>query len=420
MSKKWKEWKLKALTPIFTGDASRRGERTILTGIMGSLRWWFEVLVRGLGGKACDPTTKEVRCPQDSSKKPTDPGHHCVVCELFGYTGWARKFRLMVVDKDGKTIQNQIKEDDSDDGSNIFILRFIPLHPIAPEEWCLLDATLRLIANYGALGGKTVFKPSDEWGIADLDADDLDDASGQVKVRHSRQGLPLQRDDVIEEVGGVVIVTLSDLKRILSGKPHGEPLKIKVRRDNKTREINAWAGKRHHQDFGLITVKEWPQDIKCALQRVKAYVQQERWRKNFNDQDFAWASLRNFWFVEGRYLGRESKTISTFNVVVGRKQDKSIKETRGRRVIRWSDLLDDSRDEVSRWLAGSQQESKKVFSFKHPEEARRTFGFVKLGLVDFDEIKRRLRQVWQNFNPDNDFMTGEQIMEELFKQEENS
>ncbi len=36
------------------------------------------------------------------------------------------------------------------------------MRPIRDEEWCLLDATLRLIAEYGAIGGKTVFKPSDE------------------------------------------------------------------------------------------------------------------------------------------------------------------------------------------------------------------------------------------------------------------
>ncbi len=78
-----KEWKLKAWTPIWTGDTKRNPARLIPTGIMGSLRWWYEVLVRGLGGKACDPTS-DVRCPDQN-------GRHCVVCELFGCTGWARE-----------------------------------------------------------------------------------------------------------------------------------------------------------------------------------------------------------------------------------------------------------------------------------------------------------------------------------------
>lgn len=146
---------LKALTDIWTGDAQRRGDRLIPTGLLGSIRWWFEVLVRGLGGKACDPTVDGVRCP-DANKEPHEAGHHCVVCELFGCTGWARKFRLTVVDDQGNSLQGQIKPNQT------FTLRFIPLRPIADEEWCLLDATLRLIADYGAIGGKTVFKPSDE------------------------------------------------------------------------------------------------------------------------------------------------------------------------------------------------------------------------------------------------------------------
>jgi CRISPR-associated protein Cmr1 len=152
---KAKEWKLKALTPIWTGGVNQGAGRLIPTGVMGSIRWWFEVLVRGLGGKACDPTAEGVRCP-DENKDPHRPGHRCVVCELFGCTGWARKFRLVILDENGQVIQNQIR------AGQHFILRFIPLRPILDEEWCLLDATLRLIADYGAIGGKTVFKPSDD------------------------------------------------------------------------------------------------------------------------------------------------------------------------------------------------------------------------------------------------------------------
>ncbi|BCP67181.1 type III-B CRISPR module RAMP protein Cmr1 [Thermus thermophilus] len=76
-----KEWKLKALTNIWTGDNKGKGDRLVPTGLMGSLRWWFEVLVRGLGGKACDPTAENVRCP-NKDKEPHKAGHHCVVCVL--------------------------------------------------------------------------------------------------------------------------------------------------------------------------------------------------------------------------------------------------------------------------------------------------------------------------------------------------
>jgi hypothetical protein len=65
------QYELKALTPIWTGDANRQGDRLITTGLLGSIRWWFEVLVLGLGGSACDPTRDSNRCP-GHRKKPTD------------------------------------------------------------------------------------------------------------------------------------------------------------------------------------------------------------------------------------------------------------------------------------------------------------------------------------------------------------
>lgn len=333
-----KAWKLQALTPIWTGGVNGQPTDLHPTGILGSLRWWYEVLVRGLGGKACDPTLEGVRCPDKNIKELDKPGHHCVVCELFGCTGWARKFRLMVLDENGQVIQNQIQ------AGQTFILRFVPLRPIRDEEWCLLDATLRLIADYGAIGGKTVFKPSEE----------------------------PNRQDVL-----------------------------------------------HHQDFGLVIIEQRPEGIGCSRAAAEAYVRDAQWRRDFSDTAFAWASLQNFWCVKGQYLARQSQDKSSFNAVLGRKQHKSIKERRGRRVIRWSDLLENRNDEISKWLAGRQQESKKVFSFKHSQEGGRTFGFVKPGLVDFDEMKGRLHQVWDGFQ-DDEFKIGDQILNELFQQEEGA
>ena len=329
----WKEWKFRALTDIWTGDANRSADRLIPTGIMGSLRWWFEVLVRGLNGKACDPTAREVRCPQDTRKKPTDPCHHCVVCELFGCTGWARKFRLMILDDEGDIIRRQIKADQT------FTLRFIPLRRISPEEWCLLDATLRLIADYGAIGGKTVFKPSDEQG----------------------------RENVF-----------------------------------------------HHRDFGLIKYVGKPEGWECnkTLDELRAYITDTfRWRidipyqyrENGRRYDYSWASLQNFWCVKGRYLARQGSKHSSFNRIIGRRMEKN----------RAQQLFQDT--SANRWLAGRQQESKKVFSFKNPAYARRTFGFTNPGFVGFGEIKNRLVAVWQGFNPDDEFKTGEQILNELIR-----
>lgn len=42
---------LKTLTPLWTGGADGKSDRLHATGIIGSLRWWYEVVVRELGLK---------------------------------------------------------------------------------------------------------------------------------------------------------------------------------------------------------------------------------------------------------------------------------------------------------------------------------------------------------------------------------
>lgn len=144
-------YELQALTDIWTGDAStaqsRQANRLIPTGLLGSIRWWFEVLVRGLGGAPCDPSSNQKACLNEQ---------HCVVCELFGCTGWARKFRFDVRNPQDAVITTKLAK------STTIHLRFTPLRAVKAEEWALLELTLRLIADFGALGGKTVLKPSSQ------------------------------------------------------------------------------------------------------------------------------------------------------------------------------------------------------------------------------------------------------------------
>jgi len=98
--------KIRTLTPLWTGDVDRKCSKIKETGIIGSLRWWYEALVRGFGGYACDPTS-ERRCELDQKrfKKAIREGKSiqealdeqiCPVCQLFGCTGWSRRFRLEV------------------------------------------------------------------------------------------------------------------------------------------------------------------------------------------------------------------------------------------------------------------------------------------------------------------------------------
>jgi CRISPR-associated protein Cmr1 len=136
---------LKTLTPVWTGGVDQICDRLYETGLIGSLRWWYEALVRGLGGYACDPTSEE-RCPDKN-------GQHCVVCELFGCTGWGRKFRLRVVTTDRKIVQDALEKNTE------FVLEFVELREIKDEEKWLLAKAVEIAARYGALGGKTTLKP---------------------------------------------------------------------------------------------------------------------------------------------------------------------------------------------------------------------------------------------------------------------
>lgn len=311
MSGSAKEWRLKALTDLWTGDADRNGGRTIPTGLLGSLRWWFEVLLRGLGGAACDPSDPNGRCPVQQGKR-------CVVCELFGCTGWGRKFRFEVRDGSGGIMSKQIKKDTE------FTLRFTPLRPVAAEEWALLDLTIRLIADYAALGGRTVLRPSDE--------------------------------------------------------------------------VNR-SGSRQHRDYGIIEVEERPTLKPVSRAEIERYVCDNRLRKP-EQEDFSWASLTNFWCVNGKHLARQDASHSTFNKVLGRMEPKK----QGQQLA--------SNNTVNQWLAGKQQESKKVFSFQDPP---RTFGFVKREVITFEQMKQRLEQEWRSLGP-NDFVTGGAILTRLTTQ----
>lgn len=118
------EINIKTLTPLWTGGVEAgKCDRIHETGILGSLRWWMEVLVRGMGGQAKDPTAEK---PEDRSSldpKKFDAKIYrqlqdeverrqylrnaglCDVSQVFGATGWKHRFRLSVSMDEDK--QNQ-------------------------------------------------------------------------------------------------------------------------------------------------------------------------------------------------------------------------------------------------------------------------------------------------------------------------
>jgi len=81
---------IKIKTPVWTGDIDQKGTLLHSTGIVGSLRWWTEAILRSMGKYACDPTSDE-RCPQEERNKK-----YCSACIIFGATGIRRTFRLNI------------------------------------------------------------------------------------------------------------------------------------------------------------------------------------------------------------------------------------------------------------------------------------------------------------------------------------
>lgn len=143
--------KLKTLTPLWTGGVDMKCDRLHETSIIGSLRWWYEVLVRGLGGWACDPTAT-TGCPDDQ-------GQRCAACELFGCTSWQRKFKLQILDGYGNLFAKKPNATEGLAENILLILRFVELTPIAPEEKWLLQRAVWIASEYGAIGGRTPRKP---------------------------------------------------------------------------------------------------------------------------------------------------------------------------------------------------------------------------------------------------------------------
>jgi CRISPR-associated protein Cmr1 len=179
---------LKTLTPLWTGGVDQTCDHLHETGLVGSLRWWYEALVRGLGGYACDPTGEE-RCPDKDGKR-------CAACELFGCTGWARKFRLRVLDEQGRVVQNALA------ANQTVQLQFLELRPMSNEERWLLTKTLEIAAKYGALGGKTTLKPQkgkigEDYGIVQtISVPSLPKSDVQSFLRKFRQVKPRDAADL--------------------------------------------------------------------------------------------------------------------------------------------------------------------------------------------------------------------------------
>lgn len=159
---------LKTLTPIWTGGVETgKMDRIHETGIIGSMRWWYEVIVRGLGGEVCDPTTHS--CAYDQEKPNNGL---CDVCKIFGATGWQRRFRLIIHEtqmqpqsvthpmkanrlyqnRQGKNIAPTWYFPNSPQGGK-FLIEVKSLSPMFSGE--LVQGLIQLAIDWTALGSRT-------------------------------------------------------------------------------------------------------------------------------------------------------------------------------------------------------------------------------------------------------------------------
>ncbi len=157
-------------TPLFTGDVERKTTAIRETGIIGSMRWWYEALVRGNGGHACDPTLKD-KC------------EGCDACNVFGSTNAARTFYLRFDEKSAKSTGTKQIKVEIDDGARWYLpagkmgefnLSIVGLRGKKKIVESYIPVLLKLMANWGGIGAKNYIG----YGVFEL----LDEQCTAVKI----------------------------------------------------------------------------------------------------------------------------------------------------------------------------------------------------------------------------------------------
>jgi CRISPR-associated protein Cmr1 len=228
------ELHLKTLTPLWTGGFSEdnrpKMDQLYTTGLMGSLRWWYEMLVRGVGANACDPSNHLCNFDLEKYQNSNEKGiQHfseagiCASCQMFGATGWKRRFRL-------ETSGNELKPD-SKIGQNGKVIS-IPNAGRPDSKWYLypgkegdfsislygeerdiniISDLLIFISRYGGLGARTqlgygIIEPKNEININGALIEKLSEIKGSEAtgnlpdIRYAFWGnIKFEKDPGIEE-----------------------------------------------------------------------------------------------------------------------------------------------------------------------------------------------------------------------------
>jgi CRISPR-associated protein Cmr1 len=189
------EIKLKTLTPLWTGGVEAgKMDGIHETGIIGSLRWWYEALLRGVGGRVCNPMGSAPYRP-GNRRQPDNPNGKCQVdsdhlpstlpndlterrqalyeaglcdaCQIFGTTGYRRRFRLSVdgskLGRDGPPAKLSADRTNTQGKRPTWYFKTqalagslqVQLIPIGDEDVTpIIAGLLQFIADWAALGAR--------------------------------------------------------------------------------------------------------------------------------------------------------------------------------------------------------------------------------------------------------------------------
>lgn len=163
------------LTPVWTGNIDKESSILRATGILGSLRWWTEAILRGMGYYCCDPTNN-FRCPKETQikreKAPIEKKKEfCNACLIFGATGLSRSFKIETININTNENSNNNKKEFFSTAINLvpgkrkrgwrfmegingnITLRFTSLFRYPSLNLVLFP--LVIATNWGAIGAKT-------------------------------------------------------------------------------------------------------------------------------------------------------------------------------------------------------------------------------------------------------------------------
>lgn len=305
---------LRTITPLWTGGKNGKVDRIHETALLGSMRWWYAALVRGVGGYDCDRLrvknkTDSNRCQfnEEKYRKSISNGDDerqrlreaglCDVCQLFGATSWKRRFRLSVVERaDGR---RSISEQDGIPAGEKFTIQIENLDFNYSAD--IIYGLIRFIADWGVIGAKTqsgfgYFEHMDSCFDAQPLYDHLMITTGSQPYDNSPsiQNMFFARIQLKQDKGEAQSNIKSELKNLLSSREQVDyifgakgskqiPAKIKISRpyDNGIVRIWGWIPEK------AASVKNWDRNtvLNAVHNHLKEYYELEIWREFNSERD---------------------------------------------------------------------------------------------------------------------------------------